>query len=237
MAKSKNYKTIVQPDQLEMSFARRLWASSADVGHMGFLAFSVTLAVCGMLAAADDFLLHPALMALALLGVTITTEYVRSMRWTDRKDVFVTTHFLTIIGTLLVLGHLMVSRDTLAQQRASDRAAAAQQKVEESNKAWQERIAEEAKAAEAAKKAEEECKQARLAAIDIATQRKAEAGRELRRCRVEFERDKTIFTTVTMEAHCRTRQGSLGVAIEDLKAANALPCAPASTGSVVPRRD
>jgi hypothetical protein len=233
-------KTIVQPDQHEL-FAKRIRARFADLGTIGKISLSLTTAIMitifSVLSSVnEDFWLRPALTSacapiFVLFVLAVVTECCRSMRWTERKDIFAAAHFLTILGTLGVVGFLLVRYDAIAENRAIERATAAQTKAAESRRAWQTKVAEEAHAAEAARKAEEECQKARSAATDIATRRKADAWAALKRCKQQFERDKTIFTTSTADAHCKARQRAIAVANEDLKVANALVCAPAATGS------
>lgn len=228
-----------------MSFARQLRAHFADLGAIGLLSATLTFAATGVVftvlfTTPEDFWLRPAMMsvrlpAFLLLVIVVFTELVRCMRWTDRRDVFVAMHFVTTAATFCVLGFLILTHDSLVQQRATDRATDAQKRAVERLREWQVKSAEEARAAEAARKAEQECLGARKAAVDIASRRKSVAIGALRRCRDEFEQSKTIFTTATSDEHCRAWRRELAVAGEDVKTATALACAPAMTGTVEPR--
>ena len=241
LAKRKISKTTVQPAQYEMTFAR-VRARFADLGAIGLISVSLTFPVTLLVLTAlyttpEEFYLRPAIMAAQLpaflfLAIVIATELVRSMRWTDRKDLFVAAHAAAIIGTLGLVASLMLTQKTVAEQYDTARAAAAQKKALEKIKEWEVKKAEEARAGEGARRAEQDCFTARSAALESATRRKTNASANLRRCRDEFEKNKTIFTATTADVQCREWRRELFIASEDVKTASALTCAPSATGTI-----
>ena len=121
-------KTVVQRDQYEL-FAE-IRARFADLRTIGSILFSLALAVAFsvvsiLLSTAEDFWLRPALMSVrwAVIGLfvfVVLTECVRSMRWTDRKDVFASAHMLAIVGSIVVVIWMLQKSDLIAQIRSDE---------------------------------------------------------------------------------------------------------------------
>lgn len=83
-----------------------------------------------------------------------------------------------------------------------------------------------------AKVAEATCNTEREQAVEAATRRRGSARAMLKRCQDDFEEKKTIFSSETVEVHCRPAQRSADGAAAELKRASDQVCAPAATGSV-----
>lgn len=215
MAKKKS-KTIVQPDQYEL-FAK-IRARFADMGSVGTISFLLTTSIAAIVAAtlfstAEDFWFRPPLLlaSLALLVVAalaVFVEFSRSMRWIEHKDLLAVLHGTAILGTFGVLGWMFWQQLSMPKERALQRAEAARIK--------------------AAKADEAECQKQRIAEIQSTTKRQSEIRALLQRCKNDFERSRTIFTTETVEQHCRPRRASLAVAQRDLDAASSKICSTSS---------
>ena len=206
-------KTVVQRDQYEL-FAE-IRARFADLGTIGKISFSLASAVAFsvvsiLLSTAEDFWLRPALMSVrwAVIGLfvfVVLTECVRSMRWTDRKDVFASAHMLAIVGSIVVVIWMLQKSDLIAQIRSDEARSRA---------------------------AAEECQRQRSEEIEQATKRETDARSALSGCKMQFEETKTVFTSTTVEMYCKSRYAALNSAAQELKTANAYLCPPTETGSL-----
>ena len=217
MGKRRPSRTVFQPDQADL-FAK-VRARFADLGAIGTLSVivivSTTIAVFTILFSTnEDFWLRPALLKvryplLGLFVLAVAAEFIRSLQLFHHKDGFVAAHFIALTGTFVLFVWLSLQSDTIADTRARWKANEAQRRV----------------AAEAmAKAAAEECQAQRTQEIDRATKKQADMRALVRRCKQEFENAKAIFTSDTVEKHCKARSVSLAIAVRGLQEAAARSC-------------
>ena len=168
---------------------------------------------------AEDFWLRPLITELCLplfciVAIVACTESVRSMGWIERKDFLAFAYGLIIISNLILLLYALNSVGVLEEVRASERAS----------QELKDKAADAAREAEELLKAEKACNEKLSAETGRAFRRRSEARALFRRCKVDFESSKTIFTSDNVEKRCKNQGDAADAADSAWKAALSKNC-------------